>query len=225
MEFILVIAIAIVGFAVQARLNSVFNQYSKIPARNGMTGGEIAEKMLHDNGIYDVKVTHVSGKLTDHYNPTNKTVNLSDSVYNSSSIAAQAVACHECGHAVQHAEQYFPVMVRSALVPITNFAASISTWVILIGIVLMSSIHNLYVFYFGIGLLAISALFSIVTLPVEYNASDRALQWLERERVMPESEIEGAKISLRWAARTYLVAALSAVATIIYYLGFARNRD
>ncbi len=225
MEFLLLIVVGVLGYAVQARLNSVFSKYSKVPARNGLTGGQIAEKMLHDNGIYDVKITHVSGKLTDHYNPANKTVNLSDSVYNSYSIAAQAVACHECGHAVQHAEQYFPVMVRSALVPITNFASTASTWVIIIGIILLSSIHNPYVFYAGIGLLCISALFSIVTLPVEYNASQRAMTWLTRERMMPESEMEAAQTSLKWAARTYLVAALSAIATIIYYLGFARNRD
>jgi len=225
MEFVLLIAIALLGLVVQGKLNSVFKKYSQIPPHNGMTGGQIAEKMLRDNGIYDVKVTHVSGKLTDHYNPMTKTVNLSDSVYSSSSVAAVAVAAHECGHAVQHAESYAPVMLRSAMVPVTNFASTAATWVILAGIVAMSAWDNLIVFYIGIGLLCVSALFSIVTLPVEYNASSRAIEWIEREHVMDSSELEGDKISLKWAARTYLVAALAAIATVIYYLSIANRRD
>lgn len=224
-EFLLVIAIGILGLVVQGRLTSVFKKYSQVLPHNYMTGGQIAEKMLRDNGIYDVKVTHVAGKLTDHYNPVTKTVNLSDSVYSSSSIAAVAVAAHECGHAVQHAESYTPVKLRSALVPVTNFASSAATWVILLGIVLMSATDNLFVFYLGIALLCVSALFSIVTLPVEYNASARALEWIERERVLDESEMQGARTSLKWAARTYLVASLAAIATVIYYLSFASRRN
>lgn len=224
-EFILLIAIALLGLVVQGKLDSVFKKYSQVRSRNGMTGGQVAEKMLRDNGIYDVKVTHVSGRLTDHYNPKTKTVNLSDSVYSNCSIAAAAVAAHECGHAVQHAESYAPVMLRSAMVPITNFASTAATWVILLGLVLMSTIDNLYVFYIGICLLCVSAFFSIITLPVEYNASSRALEWLERERIMDNEEMAGAKISLKWAARTYLVAALAAIATVIYYLSLANRRN
>ena len=222
-EFLLIIAIGIVGFIVQSRLQSVFNKYSKVPFAGGLTGREVAEKMLRDNGITDVRVTHVSGELTDHFNPANKTVNLSDSVYESNSVAAAAVAAHECGHAVQHAVGYAPLNWRSALVPVTSFSSKFAILFIIGGIVLAGVTNNLVLFWIGIGMIAMSALFSIVTLPVEYNASHRALVWLENEQILNSQQQAQAKEALTWAARTYLVAALSAIATLIYYIGFARR--
>ena len=220
---ILFVGIAILSYIVQANLQSKFKKYSKMPLGNGMTGRDVAIKMLHDNGIYDVRVTSTPGTLTDHYNPTTRTVNLSESVYSSNSVAAAAVAAHECGHAVQHSFGYAPLRMRSALVPVIQFTSSMSTWVIIIGLVLINT--SPVVFWLGIAMIAASALFSIITLPVEYNASDRALQWLERSGTLSPYEMEGATISLRWAARTYLVAALSAIATLLYYVGLARNND
>ena len=222
-EFFLIIVIGIVGMIVQARLQHVFSQYSRVPFANGMTGREVAEKMLRDHGIYDVKVTSTRGHLTDHYNPTNKTVNLSESVYSSCSVAAAAVAAHECGHAIQHAREYAPLSLRSALVPIVNFSSMWSTWIVIIGILLMNSMPA--IFWVGIAMIAMSALFSLVTLPVEYNASQRALFWIRSNNILSGEQYQQAEIALSWAARTYLVAALSAIATLIYYLGFARNRD
>ena len=222
-EFLLIIAIGIVGFIVQSRLQSVFNKYSKVPFAGGLTGREVAEKMLRDNGITDVRVTHVSGELTDHFNPANKTVNLSDSVYESNSVAAAAVAAHECGHAVQHAVGYAPLKWRSALVPVTSFSSKFAILFIIGGIVLAGVTNSLVLFWIGIGMIAMSALFSIVTLPVEYNASHRALVWLENEQILNSQQQAQAKEALTWAARTYLVAALSAIATLIYYIGFARR--
>lgn len=222
-EWLLIIVIGIVGMLVQWRLQSVFTKYSHVGTSNGMTGRDVAEKMLRDNGIYDVCVTSTPGHLTDHYNPANKTVNLSESVYNSPSIAAAAVASHECGHAVQHARGYAWLELRSKLVPVISFTSRFSTWVIIIGMLTINTFPAL--FWIGILMIAASALFSIVTLPVEYNASARALDWLRSTRTLDERQMEGATISLRWAARTYLVAALSAIATLLYYLGFARNRD
>ena len=222
-SIILMGIIGVVGYIVQARLQSVFAKYSQVPFPNGMTGAEVAEKMLRDNGIYDVKVVSTRGHLTDHYNPSTRTVNLSESVYGSNSVAAAAVAAHECGHAVQHACGYAPLRLRSALVPIVQVSSSLSTWVILIGIVMLNSFPAL--FWLGIAMVAASALFSIITLPVEYNASQRALAWLTESGTLMAGEEQGAEVSLRWAARTYLVAALSAIATLIYYLGFARNND
>lgn len=222
-EWLLIIVIGIVGMLVQWRLQSVFTKYSHVRTSNGMTGRDVAEKMLRDNGIYDVRVTSTQGHLTDHYNPANKTVNLSESVYNSPSIAAAAVAAHECGHAVQHARGYAWLEMRSKLVPVISITSRFSTWVIIIGMLTINTFPAL--FWIGILMIAASALFSIVTLPVEYNASARALDWLRSTRTLDDSQMEGATISLRWAARTYLVAALSAIATLLYYLGFARNRD
>lgn len=222
-EWLLIIVIGIVGMLVQWRLQSVFTKYSHVRTSNGMTGRDVAEKMLRDNGIYDVRVTSTQGHLTDHYNPANKTVNLSESVYNSPSIAAAAVAAHECGHAVQHARGYAWLEMRSKLVPLISITSRFSTWVIIIGMLTINTFPAL--FWIGILMIAASALFSIVTLPVEYNASSRALDWLRSTRTLDASQMEGATISLRWAARTYLVAALSAIATLLYYLGFARNRD
>ena len=212
------ILIGVAGFAVQAQLKSVFDKYSKVLSPGGMTGAELAEKMLHDNGIYNVKVTHVKGHLTDHFNPVTMTVNLSDSVYTSRSVAAAAVACHECGHAVQHAVGYGPIKMRSRLVPIVSVASQMSTWVVMLGLILMVSTNNPIVAYIGVGMVALTALFSIVTLPVEYNASERALAWLQSSGTLQGSEVDGARESLRWAARTYLVAALSAIATLLYYV-------
>ena len=217
-SLILMIIIGIAGFVVQSRLQSVFQKYSKVTSPGGMTGAELAEKMLHDHGIYNVKVTHVKGHLTDHFNPVTMTVNLSDSVYSSRSIAAAAVACHECGHAVQHATGYGPIKLRSRLVPIVSFSSQIATGVLLAGIVMMAATQSTTLCWIGIGLITISAIFSIVTLPVEYNASERALAWLENSGTLDSREMEGARTSLRWAARTYLVAALSAIATILYYV-------
>lgn len=222
-SYFLIIVIAIVGMIVQARLQSVFRKYSRVAFPGGFTGKDVAERMLRDHGIHDVKVVATRGHLTDHYNPATRTVNLSESVYASASIAAAAVAAHECGHAVQHAMGYAPLRLRSALVPIIQFSSSLSTWVIILGIVLLNSFPA--IFWVGIAMIAASALFSIVTLPVEYNASNRALAWLENSGVLAPEQMRGATVSLRWAARTYLVAALSAIATLLYYLGFARDND
>lgn len=215
---LLMIIIGVAGYAVQARLKSVFDKYSKVSSPGGMTGAEIAEKMLHDHGIYNVKVTHVRGQLTDHFNPVSMTVNLSDSVYSSRSVAAAAVACHECGHAVQHAVGYGPIKMRSRMVPVVSIASQMSTWVVMIGLFMMIATNDPTIAWIGVGMVAISALFSIITLPVEYNASERALAWLQSSGTLQGSEVEGARESLRWAARTYLVAALSAIATLLYYV-------
>ena len=219
--FILIIIIAVVGFIVQAKLQSVFKKYSQVMFPGGLTGRDVAEKMLRDNGIYDVQVTCTPGHLTDHYNPATKTVNLSESVYHSNSVAAAAVAAHECGHAVQHAREYAPLKMRSALVPIVQFSSMWSTWVIIAGILVMNTFPAL--FWIGIAMIAMSALFSLITLPVEYNASARAMDWLESTHTLVGEQVGQARIALSWAARTYLVAALSAIATLIYYLGFARR--
>lgn len=222
-EFILLIAVGVIGLLVQMRLQSVFAKYSKVLFTGGLTGAEVAEKMLRDNGITDVKVTHVGGSLTDHYNPQTKTVNLSDSVFASNSVSAAAVAAHECGHAVQHAVGYAPLKLRSALVPAVQFSSNFATWFLLGGLALMYFSNIQWLFWVGIGMLCAAALFSIITLPVEYNASARALAWLDNQHMVNREQHAQAKEALSWAARTYLVAALSAVATIIYYLGFARR--
>lgn len=218
LAILLMILIGVAGYAVQTRLKSVFDKYSKVLSPGGMTGAELAEKMLHDHGIYNVKVTHVKGHLTDHFNPVTMTVNLSDSVYSSRSVAAAAVACHECGHAVQHATGYGPIKMRSRLVPIVSISSQMSSWVIMIGFLMMVAGGSPWICYIGLGMIAMTAVFSLVTLPVEYNASDRALAWLESSGTLNGSEVEGATESLRWAARTYVVAALSAIATLLYYL-------
>lgn len=223
MGFFLIILIGVVGFIVQNRLQSVFNKYSKVLAPNGMTGKEAAEKMLRDNGIRDVKVVCVAGKLTDHYNPVNKTLNLSKSVYSSNSVSALAVAAHECGHAVQHAEGYAPLKMRSALVPVVQFSSTWAQVFLIVGILLINAFPPL--FWIGIGMFVMVVVFSLITLPVEYNASNRALMWLERSNSLTPVQLEQAETTLSWAARTYLVSALSALATLIYYLGFARDND
>ena len=215
---LLMILIGVAGYSVQSRLKSVFEKYSKVLSPGGMTGAELAEKMLHDHGIYNVKVTHVKGHLTDHFNPVTMTVNLSDSVYSSRSVAAAAVACHECGHAVQHAVGYGPIKMRSRMVPVVSIASQMSTWVVMLGIFMMFITNDPTMAWIGVSLVAISAIFSLVTLPVEYNASDRALAWLQSSGTLQGNEVEGARESLRWAARTYVVAALSAIATLLYYV-------
>ena len=208
--FVLIIAIGIVGFIVQARLQSVFKKYSKVQFPGGLTGAEVAEKMLRDNNIHNVKVTHVSGHLTDHFNPQTMTVNLSDSVYSSTGVAAAA--------AVQHAQGYAPLVLRSQLVPVVQFASSAATWVIILGLVILASTQNELLCWIGVGMIAMSAVFSLVTLPVEYNASARALEWLQVSRTMQGAQLAQAKEALSWAARTYLVAALSAIASVLYYV-------
>lgn len=220
--WILIIIVAVVGFIVQARLKSVFNKYSKVLSPGGLTGAQIAQKMLNDNGIYDVKITCIDGELTDHFDPTKKTVNLSRDVYGTNSISAAAVAAHECGHAVQHKVGYGPLRLRSKLVPITNISSMLSQIVIIIGILLMNVFPIL--FWAGIAMFCIVLLFNVVTLPVEINASHRALAWLESSKSLNAEQTEQAQEALKWAALTYVVAALSALVTLIYYLGFA-DRD
>lgn len=220
-EWMLLIVIAIIGFIVQARLQSVFTKYSRVPMENALTGKEVAEKMLRDNGIYDVQVISTRGHLTDHYNPANKTINLSESVYASNSIAAAAVAAHETGHALQDACEYAPLKLRSALVPVISFSSQWSFILILLGIIMINSMPA--IFWLGIATIALSALFSIVTLPVEFNASNRAMQWLESSGTLHGEHLQQARTALSWAARTYVVAALSAIATLLYYIGFARR--
>ena len=217
---ILFIGIAIVSYIVQANLKSKFEKYSKIPV--AMTGHDVAVKMLHDNGIYDVKVTSTPGTLTDHYNPATKTVNLSQGVYNSASIAAVAVAAHECGHAVQHAKAYAPLKMRSALVPVVSFSSSIMTWVLLIGILTVQSMPGLLLA--GIILFATTTLFSFITLPVEVDASRRALAWLQTSGITNSQNHKYAYGALRSAAYTYVVAALSSLATLLYYVMIFMNR-
>lgn len=222
MYWILFIGIAIISYIVQANVKSKFEKYSKIPIANGMTGKEIAEKMLHDNGIYDVSVTSSPGMLTDHYNPANKTVNLSEGVYNTCSVSAAAVAAHECGHAVQHARAYAPLRMRSALVPVVQFSSSIVSWVLLAGIFMVNTFPQLLLI--GICLFAMTTLFSFITLPVEIDASRRALAWLDTSGVTSTYNHRQAQEALKAAAYTYVVAALSSLATLIYYVMIYMNR-
>lgn len=216
MYWILFIGIALISYAVQANLQSKFKKFSAVPLSSGMTGREVAEKMLRDNGIYNVTVTSTSGHLTDHYNPANNTVNLSESVYNSRSVAAAAVAAHECGHAVQHAVAYGPLQLRSALVPVVSFASQWVSWILLAGILTIQSFPQLMLG--GIILFALTTLFSFVTLPVEIDASRRATAWLQSAGITTNRDHAMAVSALRSAAYTYVVAALSSLATLIYYV-------
>lgn len=218
--YILIGAIALVSWLVSNKLKSKFKEYSQIHLQNGMSGAEIARKMLSDNGIHDVKVISVQGQLTDHYNPANKTVNLSEAVYNQRNAAAAAVAAHECGHAVQHAQAYSWLTMRSTLVPVVSVASRMSMFVIIGGFVLMSIISSgvgFTVAVIGLGLFAMGTLFAFITLPVEYDASNRALAWLESSNMLTSQEHAGAKDSLKWAARTYVVAAIGSLATLLYF--------
>lgn len=219
--WILFIAIALAGWIVQGTLQSRFKKYSKIPLRSGMTGKEVAEKMLHDNGIHDVQVISVRGKLTDHYNPLNKTINLSEPVYGSYSVAAAAVAAHETGHAVQHAVGYGPLKMRSALVPVISSTSKWVMWVILAGILMIQTFPMLL--WVGIAMFALTTLFSFVTLPVEKNATNRAIRWLSSAGITDVSNHNQAVDALRWAGYTYVIAALSSLATLLYYIMIAMS--
>ncbi len=220
-EWILLIVIGIVGLIVQGKLQSVFSKYSKVPMAGGLTGREVAEKMLRENGVYNVQVISTRGHLTDHYNPANKTINLSESVYNSTSVAAAAVAAHETGHALQDACEYAPLRLRSALVPVISFSSQWAFIVILFGLFLINTMPA--VFWLGIAMIAMSAVFSLVTLPVEFNASARAMQWLGSSGTLSGQALTQAGTALKWAASTYVVAAISAIATLLYYIGIARR--
>ncbi len=216
----------LVGMAVSAQLKRKFHKYSQIPLSQGLSGKEVAERMLRENGIEDVQVVSVGGFLSDHYNPANKTVNLSPDVYAGRSISAAAVAAHECGHAVQHAQAYSMLKLRSTLVPIVSVTTSLSQWVLLAGIgVLGFGGGNQTVLLIGIIMLAFSAIFSLVTLPVEYDASNRALKWMETTGLTHREDHDQAADALKWAARTYLVAAIAAVATLVYYIMVFANRS
>lgn len=225
MQWIIFIGVALVSWLVQMNLQSKFKKYSKVSLNNGMTGRDVALKMLHDNGIYDVEVTHTPGHLTDHYNPANKTVNLSEGVYEGDSVMAAAVAAHECGHAVQHAQAYAPLTMRSKLVPAVSFASQWMTWLLLGGVLMVQSFPQLLLA--GIILFAMTTLFSFITLPVEINASKRALVWLSRSGITNSYNHSQAEDALRSAAYTYVVAALGSLATLIYYImvfmGRSRN--
>jgi hypothetical protein len=216
--YLIIIAISLLSMWVSNKLKSKFKTYSQKQLLNGMSGKEIAEKMLNDHGIRDVKVISVRGSLTDHYNPQKKTVNLSDSVYNERNAAAAAVAAHECGHAVQHAQGYEWLQIRSSLVPMVGIASKFSMFVIIGGLVLTQIVpYGFSIAAIGVGLFGLGTLFSLITLPVEYDASNRALAWLQRKNMVSRQELAGAQDALTWAARTYMVAALGSLATLAYF--------
>ena len=219
----IMIVTMVASLIIQQVLQSKFNKYSKERISNGMTGAQVAEKMLRENGIFDVKVTSTPGMLTDHYNPTTKTVNLSEGVYSSCSVAAAAVAAHECGHAVQHAYGYTPLAMRSALVPVVNLASNLVSWVLLAGVLMIERFPMLI--WIGIALFATTTLFSFITLPVEINASKRAIAWLDNAGITDYYTAPKAVDALKWAAYTYVIAALGSLATLFYYIGIARGRD
>ncbi len=218
--YILLGGIALVSWLVSSTLKSKFEKYSKVHLRNGMSGAEIAEKMLADHGITDVQVISTPGRLTDHYNPKNKTVNLSEAVYNQRNAAAAAVAAHECGHAVQHAKVYQWLTMRSALVPIVSVTSGMSTWVVFGGLMLGAAAGlglGYWVAVAGLIMMGFATLFSFITLPVEYDASNRALAWLKNRNMVSQEEYAGSEDALKWAARTYLVAAIGSLATLVYW--------
>ena len=219
----IMILVMVLSFIVQQMLQSRFNKYSKVPTANGMSGAEVAQKMLHDHGIYDVKVVPTRGMLTDHFNPQTKTIALSEGVYSSRSVAAAAVAAHECGHAVQHAMGYSALKMRTALVPFVSFASNIVQWVLLAGVIFFNTFPSLL--WIGIILFASTTLFSFITLPVEINASTRAVAWLGKTGVTDSQTRPMAVDALKWAAYTYVIAAIGSLATLLYYIGIARSRD
>ena len=229
MYFIIFIVLMVASLIVQKTLTSRIEKYSKIQLNSGLSGKQVAEKMLRDNGIYDVQVTCTGGYLTDHYDPTKKTVNLSQGVFEGHSIASAAVAAHECGHAVQHATAYRWLTMRSRLVPVVQFGSQFSQWILLAGLILMGFTKFLgeWILLVGIVLFALTTLFSLITLPVEYNASERAVEWLESNAITTGNETAMAKDALKWAARTYLIAAISSLATLLYYvmIFLSRRRD
>ncbi|NUM32518.1 MAG: zinc metallopeptidase [Bacteroidetes bacterium] len=213
----------IISLVVSTRLKNKFKKYSQIQLVSGLSGAEIANKMLKDNGIYDVKVVSVEGQLTDHYNPLTKTVNLSQNVYYERNAAAAAVAAHECGHAVQHRDMYVWLNLRSRLVPVVNATSNVMQWIILAGIMVLGATKNPTVLVIGIALFALTTLFSFITLPVEFDASKRALAWIKEKNIVSSSEYEMSKDSLKWAALTYVVAAIGSLATLLYYISFLKG--
>ncbi len=222
MIWFIIIAVMVLSFVIQQVLNSKFNKYSKVGLPSGLTGAQVAARMLEDHGITDVSITCIKGKLTDHYNPVNKTVNLSEEVYYGNSVAAAAVAAHECGHVVQHATGYAPLKLRSALVPVVSFSSNAVQWVLLIGVMIIKITPTLL--YLGIAMFALTTLFSVVTLPVEINASARAVQWLDKAGITGPATKAKAVDALKWAAYTYVIAAIGSIATLIYYIAMARRR-
>ena len=220
LAWILIIVVMVLSMLVQTMLNSRFKKYSRVPI--SVSGAEVSAKMMADNGITDVKIGSVNGQLTDHYNPANKTINLSDSVFAQHNIAAAAVAAHETGHCLQHAQGYGPLKLRSAMVPVVSFANNTVQWVLLAGVLFINVFPNLI--WIGIGLFALTTIFSFVTLPVEIDASRRAIAWLESSGLTTHETLPMAKDALKWAAYTYVVAALGSLATLFYYIGVASNR-
>ena len=222
--FFITIVFAVIGMFVQNRLKSKFKQYSEVSLKNGLSGKEIAEKMLRDNNIFDVRIVSVEGQLTDHYNPSDKTVNLSPDVYQGRSVSAAAVAAHECGHAVQHAVAYSMLGFRSAMVPVLNIANNFMPIALSIGMMILYSTGNRMVLMVGVTLFALATLFSFVTLPVEFDASNRALAWMESKNVVTQTEHDGAKDALWWAAMTYVAAAVGMLAQLLYYVSMLSGR-
>lgn len=220
--WVIMIIVMVLSYIIQLTLNSKFDKYSRIPGPHGLTGADVARLMLRQNGINDVTVQSVAGKLTDHFNPQDMTINLSDGVYNSTSVAACAVAAHETGHAIQHATGYAPLRLRSALVPVVTFANNTVQWVLLLGVIMINVFPSLL--WIGIGLFAMTTLFSLVTLPVEINASQRAIAWLTGSGVVDDSTRPYAVDALKWAAYTYVIAAIGSLATLFYYIGIASSR-
>ena len=218
----IVIAVMVLSFIIQQTLQSKFRKYSEIPTPGGMTGAEVARRMLEENGIKDVRITCIEGQLTDHFNPETMTVNLSESVYGQRSIAAAAVAAHECGHVLQHAQGYAPLKMRTALVPVVTFANRTVQWIILLGVLLINITPSLL--WLGIILFGATTLFSIITLPVEVNASQRAVAWLKDSRIADSETAPMAADALKWAAYTYVIAAIGSLANLLYYITIARNR-
>ena len=220
--WVIMIIVMVLSYIIQLTLNSKFDTYSRIPGPHGLTGADVARLMLRQNGINDVTVQSVAGKLTDHFNPQDMTINLSEGVYNSTSVAAFAVAAHETGHAIQHATGYAPLRLRSALIPVVTFANNTVQWVLLLGVIMINVFPSLL--WIGIGLFAMTTLFSLVTLPVEINASQRAIAWLAGSGVVDDNTKPYAVDALKWAAYTYVIAAIGSLATLFYYIGIANSR-
>ena len=220
--WVIMIIVMVLSYIIQLTLNSKFDKYSRIPGPHGLTGADVARLMLRQNGINDITVQSVAGKLTDHFNPQDMTINLSEGVYNSTSVAACAVAAHETGHAIQHATGYAPLRLRSALIPVVTFANNTVQWVLLLGVIMINVFPSLL--WIGIGLFAMTTLFSLVTLPVEINASQRAIAWLAGSGVVDDNTKPYAVDALKWAAYTYVIAAIGSLATLFYYIGIANSR-
>ena len=220
--WVIMIIVMVLSYIIQLTLNSKFDKYSRIPGPHGLTGADVARLMLRQNGINDVTVQSVAGKLTDHFNPQDMTINLSEGVYNSTSVAACAVAAHETGHAIQHATGYAPLRLRSALIPVVTFANNTVQWVLLLGVIMINVFPSLL--WIGIGLFAMTTLFSLVNLPVEINASQRAIAWLAGSGVVDDNTKPYAVDALKWAAYTYVIAAIGSLATLFYYIGIANSR-